>query len=112
MSTVLIIYYKQITEGHDDRERFNIMQKVGMSQSEVKKTIHKQILMVFTLPVCMAVCHTCFALPMLKRMFQMFSMYNTSLINLCTLATVIVYVVVYAIVYGLTAKAYYKIVEC
>ena len=111
MATVLIIYYKQITEGYDDRERFNIMQKVGMSQSEVKKTIHKQILMVFTLPVCMAVCHTCFALPMLKRMFRMFSMYNTTLINLCTLATVVLYAVVYAIVYGLTAKAYYKIVE-
>lgn len=111
MATVLIIYYKQITEGYDDRERFNIMQKVGMSQSEVKKTIHKQILMVFTLPVILAVCHTCFALPMLKKLFQMFAMYNTTLINLCTLATILLYVAVYVIVYGLTAKAYYKIVE-
>lgn len=111
MATVLIIYYKQITEGYDDRERFKIMQKVGMSQAEVKKTIHKQILMVFTLPVFMAVCHTCFALPMLKRMFQMFSMYNTTLIHLCTLATIVIYAVVYVIVYGLTAKSYYRIVE-
>lgn len=111
MATVLIIYYKQITEGYDDRERFNIMQKVGMSRLEVKKTIHKQILLVFTLPVAIAVCHTLFALPMLKRMFQIFSLYNTPLIHLSTAATIITYAILYGIVYCLTAKAYYKIVE-
>lgn len=111
MATVLIIYYKQITEGYDDRERFNIMQKVGMSKHEVKRTIHKQILMVFTLPLLLAGCHTCFALPMLKRMFQIFNLYNTTLINLCSLATVVLYAIVYGIVYLMTAKAYYKIVE-
>ena len=111
IATVLIIYYKQITEGYDDRERFNIMQKVGMSRREVKKTIHKQVLMVFFLPILLAVCHTCFALPMLKRMFQVFYMFNTTLINLSTLGTVILYVFVYAAVYLLTARAYEKIVE-
>ena len=111
MATVLIIYYKQISEGYDDRERFTIMQKVGMSKSEVKKTIRKQILMVFTLPLIVAVCHTCFALPMLKKLFQVFSLFNTTLTNFCTLITVILYAIVYGVVYFITAKAYYKIVE-
>lgn len=111
MATVLIIYYKQITEGYDDRERFIILQKVGMSKYEVKKTIHKQILLVFALPIAFAICHIGFALPMLKSMFQAFGLFNTTLINLSTLLTVLIYAICYGIVYALTAKAYYKIVK-
>ena len=87
------------------------MQKVGMSKLEVKKTIKKQILMVFGLPLLGAISHTYFALFMLRKLFQIFGLYNQTLINLCTAGTVFMYGIVYVIVYILTAKVYYKIVK-
>ncbi|NFR85356.1 MULTISPECIES: FtsX-like permease family protein [unclassified Clostridium] len=111
MATVLIIYYKQISEGYDDSKRFNIMQKVGMSKEEVKKTISKQILMVFFLPLITAVIHMAFAFKEMKKMLALFSISNTKILLQCTIGTIIIFTIVYILVYMLTAKTYYKIVE-
>ncbi|MDR5587356.1 MULTISPECIES: ABC transporter permease [Clostridium] len=111
MATVLIIYYKQISEGYDDSERFKIMQKVGMSKEEVKRTISKQILMVFFLPLVTAVIHIVFAFKVMKKMLALFAISNTSIFLQCTLGTMITFAIVYILVYMITAKTYYKIVE-
>jgi len=111
MATVLIIYYKQISEGYEDKERFEIMQKVGMSHSEVKRSIHSQILMVFFLPIVVAAVHIVFDFNMVEKLLTMFMIHNTALTALCTLGTVLVFFVVYGAVYLLTARMYYKIVE-
>lgn len=110
-ATVMIIYYKQISEGYDDRERFVIMQKVGMSEREVKGTIHSQILLVFFLPILLACVHIGFAFPAIKRIFSMLGLVNVPLMIGCLIATVAVYVIGYGIVYMLTARTYYKIVK-
>ncbi|WP_242824821.1 ABC transporter permease [Clostridium botulinum] len=111
MATVLIIYYKQISEGYEDSERFNIMQKVGMSKDEVKSTISKQILMVFFLPLITAVIHMAFAFKEMKKILSVFSISNTKILLQCTVGTIIVFTIVYILVYMLTAKTYYRIVQ-
>jgi len=111
MATVLIIYFKQISEGYEDCQRFEIMQKVGMDKKEVKKTIGKQILMVFFLPLAVAFIHVGFALPVMIKMLAVFRLTDTSLIMLCTGITALVFAVFYALVFMLTAKAYYKLVK-
>lgn len=110
MATVLIIYYKQISEGYEDKARFEIMQKVGMSPKEVKASIRSQILKVFFLPLVMACIHLTAAFPMMNRLIQLFGMNNAGLFAICTVITVGVFAVIYGIVYGITAKAYYRIV--
>ncbi|MEI3339047.1 MAG: ABC transporter permease [Eubacterium sp.] len=110
MGTVLIIYYKQLSEGFEDRKRFQIMQSVGMSQSEVKASIHSQVLIVFFLPLVMAAIHVAVAFPMMIKLISCFNMTDTSAFGLCTVITMAVFVAVYAIVYSLTAKVYYRIV--
>lgn len=104
----MIIYYKQMSEGYEDKERFEIMQKVGMSRKEVKSAIRRQILMVFFLPLLMAVLHIIMAFPMISRLLGMM---NTELYILCTAGTIVVFAVIYAAIYMCTAKSYYKIVE-
>jgi len=111
MATVLIIYYKQISEGYEDKARFEIMQKVGLSHSEVKRSIHSQILMVFFLPIAVAAVHIVFDFNMVEKLLTMFMIHNTTLTALCTLGTVLVFFAVYGAVYLLTARMYYKIVE-
>lgn len=111
MATVLIIYYKQISEGYDDKERFEIMQKVGMSKYEIKKTIRSQVLMVFFLPLVATVIHIAFAFPMITKLLSVLNLKNVSLFMISTLVTILVFAVIYAIVFSLTARAYYKIVE-
>jgi putative ABC transport system permease protein len=111
MATVLIMYYKQISEGNDDRERFQIMQKVGMSQEEVKKTIHSQVLMVFFLPIVAAAIHIAFAFNVITKLLAVLSLTNVTLFKNCTLVTLGVFIIFYAVVYGLTAKTYYRIVK-
>ena len=110
MATVLIIYYKQISEGYEDKERFEIMQKVGMSKKEVKASIRSQILKVFFLPLVMACIHLAAAFPMMNRLILLFGMSNAPLFAICTVVTVGVFAVIYLIVYGITARSYYKIV--
>lgn len=111
MATVLIIYYKQIAEGYDDKERFEIMQKVGMSREEVRRAIKSQVLMVFFLPLIAAVIHIAFAFNVITRLLTIFSLTNVPLFALCTIATIVAFAIIYTIVYILTAKTYYKIVS-
>lgn len=111
MATVLIIYYKQISEGFDDRERYQIMQKVGMSKREVKSSIRSQILMVFFLPLVMAIIHIAVAFPVITKLLAVFYLKNTKLFLGCTAGTVGIFAVFYVIVFVITAKEYYKIVE-
>lgn len=111
IAAVLIIYYKQISEGYDDKKRFEIMQKVGMTEQEVKKSIHSQVLTVFFLPLITAGIHTAFAFPLVKKILAMMQLTNTNLYIICTVASFAVFALVYGIIYSLTAKVYYKIVQ-
>ena len=110
MATTLIIYYKQVSEGYEDKVRFEIMQKVGMSKKEVRASIRSQILKVFFLPLVMACIHLVMAFPMMNRLILLFGMEDMPLFAICTAGTVGVFAVIYAIVYGITARSYYKIV--
>ncbi len=109
MTTVMIIYYKQISEGYDDKDRFLIMQKVGMSQKEVKDVIQNQILLVFFLPLVVAIIHIAFAFNIVCKMLSMFYMGDTGLYVLNTVITIVVFAVVYALIYRATARQYYRI---
>lgn len=110
MVTVLIIYYKQISEGYEDKERFAIMEKVGMSSSEVKTAITTQIRIVFFLPLVTAAIHLAAAFPMLSRLLAMLNLYQSSLFAMCLGATVLVFALIYFIVFKLTSRTYYHIV--
>ncbi len=110
MITVLIIYYKQISEGFEDRERFAIMIKVGMGRSMVKAAINTQVRTVFFLPIAVAVIHLVMAFPMLKIILYVFGFMNTTLFAGCLVATVAVFGVIYFVVFKLTSSSYYRIV--
>ena len=111
MATVLIIYYKQISEGYEDKARFEIMQKVGLSREEVRAAIRGQVLMVFFLPILVAAVHIAFDFNMVEKLLTLFYLHDTALTALCTLGTLLVFFLVYGAVYLLTARTYYKIVE-
>lgn len=111
MATVLIIYYKQISEGFEDKRRYEIMEKVGMSQKEVRQSIKSQTVKVFFLPLAMAVCHIAAAFPLMRRVLQVMSLNNWKLFLVCTGGTVLVFALIYFVVYSLTARTYYKIVR-
>ena len=110
MITVLIIFYKQISEGYDDKERFSIMEKVGMSNDEVKATIRSQVRTVFFLPILMAAIHVGMAFPMIKRLLSLFGLSNTALFTGCMAGTILVFALIYLLVFLKTSKTYYKIV--
>lgn len=110
MITVLIIFYKQISEGYDDKERFSIMEKVGMSNDEVKATIRSQVRTVFFLPILMAAIHVGMAFPMIKRLLSLFGLSNTALFTGCMAGTILVFTLIYLLVFLKTFKTYYKIV--
>lgn len=109
--TVMIIFYKQITEGYDDRERYQILEKVGMSSREVKDTIKSQIRIVFVLPIFAAAVHVTAAFPMVNRILKMLNLNNEKLFAGCLTATIIVFAVIYYLVFKVTSRAYYKIVK-
>ncbi len=111
MGTAMIIYYKQISEGYEDQKRFEIMQKVGLSRREVRSSVRRQILMVFFLPLLMAMLHITMAFPMIRRLLLLFGMTNTKLFIGCTAGTVLIFAVVYGLIYLITARSYYHIVE-
>lgn len=111
MATVLIIYYKQISEGYDDRERYQIMQKVGMSKKEVKRSIRSQVLSVFFLLLVVAVIHVAVAFKVMTKILGVLNLTNVSLFAVCTIITIAVFAVFYIIVYSITAKEYYRIVN-
>ena len=111
MATVLIIYYKQVSEGYEDNARFEIMRKVGLSEREARRAIRSQILTVFFMPILVAAIHIAFDFNLVVLMLRLFSLANVKLTALCTLGTLLVFCAVYAVVYALTARSYYKIVR-
>lgn len=111
MGTVLIIYYKQISEGYDDKERYAIMQKVGMERGEVKASIRSQVLMVFFLPLVVAGVHVIAAFPLMARILALLNLVNTKLYVVCTGVTFLVFAGMYVVIYMMTAKVYYRIVS-
>lgn len=111
MATVLIMYYKQITEGYEDKKRFEIMQKVGLDKREVKKTINSQVLTVFFLPLVVAAIHIVFAFPMIEKMLRLLYLDNTNLYIMTTVICFGVFALVYVLIYFLISKVYYGIVR-
>lgn len=111
MATVLIIYYKQISEGYDDQERYQIMQKVGMSRKEVKGSIRSQILTVFFVPLLMAILHVTVAFKPITKLLLVFNLSDTHLSMVCTIAVAAVFAMFYVIVFAITSREYYKIVK-
>ena len=110
-ATVLIIYYKQVTEGYEDEKRFEIMRNVGMSKEDIRKNVNSQMLTVFALPLITAAVHTAFAFPIVQKMIEMFNL-NNALLSLAVTATaIVVFAVFYVIVYKITSNAYYAIVS-
>lgn len=111
LATVLIIYYKQVSEGYDDCGRFRIMQQVGMTHREVKATIRTQVLLMFFLPLVTAALHIAFAFPLVKQIVFAFGVQNVHLFLMCTLGTFAVFALLYTLVYLITARSYYRIVS-
>lgn len=110
-AAVLIIYYKQISEGYEDQKRFEVMQKVGMTGQDIRKSINSQVLTVFFLPLLLAGLHLSFAFPILWKLLQMFNFNNMRLMVLVTICCFAVFALAYAIVYKITSNAYYAIVS-
>lgn len=110
-AAVLIIYYKQISEGYEDMARFEIMQKVGMTKKDIRKSINSQMLTVFLLPLVMAGVHLAFAFPMICKLITLFNVINTNLLILTTLVSFFVFALFYTLVYRITSNAYYNIVS-
>ena len=111
LAAVLIIYYKQVSEGYEDQARFAIMQKVGMDKRAIRKSINAQILLVFFLPLLLAGLHLAFAFPLVWRILQLFMLSNLKLLILVTLGAYLVFALLYTLVYRLTSNAYYNIVS-
>ena len=110
-AAVLIIYYKQISEGYEDAKRFDIMQKVGMTKKEIRSSISSQLLTVFTLPLAFAGLHLLFAFPMIRRMLTLLNLNNVSLFIRTTVISFVAFAVFYAVIYRLTSGVYYRIVS-
>ena len=110
-AAALIVYYKQISEGYEDQARFSIMQKVGMTKQDIRRSINSQVLTVFFAPLLAAGVHTAFAFPMIWQMLKLFGMHNLLLIILTTLAAFTIFGGFYVIIYWFTARAYYSIVS-
>ena len=111
LGMVLIIYYKQITEGYEDQDRFQILMKVGMTPKEVRQTINSQVMTVFFLPLVVAGIHTAFAFPMIEKMVQLLVFTDRKFLILVTVCSYLVFALFYIIVYLVTSKQYYKIVS-
>ena len=111
LGMVLIVYYKQITEGYEDQDRFQILMKVGMTPKEVRQTINSQVMTVFFLPLVVAGIHTAFAFPMIEKMVQLLAFTDRKFLILVTVCSYLVFALFYIIVYLVTSKQYYKIVS-
>ena len=109
-AAVLILYYKQISEGYEDQSRFDIMQKVGMTKVDIRRSINSQLLLVFFLPLVTAGIHVAAAFPMLCKLLELFNLFDVRLFALCAAGTLLVFCAIYALVYGLTTRTYSRIV--
>ena len=110
-AAVLIIYYKQISEGYEDRSRFDIMQKVGITKREIKKSINSQILTVFFLPLFTAGVHLAFAFPLIRKLLMIFGLTNLSLLVITTIICYLIFTLFYIIIYRVTSRSYFTIVS-
>ena len=110
VAAVLIIYYKQVSEGYEDKSRFEIMQKVGMTNEDIKKSIDSQMLTLFLAPIIMATIHLCFAFPFINKILMLFGLLDLKLLILVTAGCVLVFSLIYALAYKWTSNAYYKLV--
>ena len=111
LAAVLIIYYKQISEGYEDQARFDIMQKVGMTRRDIRSSINSQLLLVFFLPLLLAGLHLAFAFPFVHKLLLLFNLWNTRLLVGTTAASFLAFAVLYTLVYRITSNAYYHIVS-
>lgn len=111
IAAVLIIYYKQISEGYEDQKRFEIMQKVGMTRREIRKSINSQLLTVFFLPLIFAGLHLAFAFPLVSKLLMLFGLVNNELLIMTAVSCFAVFAIFYTIVYKITSNSYYKIVS-
>lgn len=111
LAAVLIMYYKQISEGFEDRRRFDILRQVGMSGGEIRSAINSQVLTVFFLPLIAAGIHMAFAFPIVERMLRLFGLMNVSLLAVTSLTCYLAFAAVYIIVYLITSRSYYSIVN-
>ena len=111
LSTVMIIYYKQISEGYEDKERFLIMQKVGLSKQEIKKSIHSQIMLVFFLPLVAAILHSAVALKIIASCLRMIVIVHMPTFIASVAVVCVLFAIVYMVVYKITSKEYYNIVN-
>lgn len=110
-ATALIIYFKQISEGYEDRSRFQIMEKIGMSRQEVMRTIRRQVLLVFFLPLAVAGLHMAVVFPMLTGILRVLMLFSVKLFVFCSLGTFAVFALVYTLIYLGTSRTYYRIVH-
>ncbi len=110
-AAVLILYYKQISEGYEDRARYDIMRKVGMTREDIRRSINSQLLTVFYLPLVLAGLHMAFAFPMIRKLLELFVIYNARLLAITTLVSFAIFALLYALVYRITSNAYYNIVS-
>ncbi len=111
LAAVLIIYYKQVSEGYEDQASFDIMAKVGMTEKDINSAVNSQILTVFFIPLVFSAIHLCFAFPMIKKILELFALMNDGLFILTTALSFAVFTLFYIIVYRLTARAYLGIVR-
>ncbi|MDD3403679.1 MAG: ABC transporter permease [Hespellia sp.] len=110
-AAVLIIYYKQISEGYEDKSRFDIMQKVGMTKKEIRKSINSQLLTVFFMPLVFSGIHLCFAFPIIQKLLLIFNLSNILFFGITTVVSFLVFGLFYAFIYRITSNSYYKIVS-
>ena len=110
-AAALIIYYKQISEGYYDKDKFDMMQKVGMSEKDVRQTIRKQITFVFFAPLIVAILHVAGAFNMIRLILEIFSIFNIGLLIECTVICVLAFAILYAVIFAFTAREYYRIVR-
>lgn len=111
LAAVLIIYYKQISEGYEDEARFAIMQKVGMTRGDIRRSVNSQMLLVFFLPLLLAGLHLCFAFPFVHKLLMLFNLNNIKLFIDTTALSYVVFALLYTLAYRLTSNAYYQIVS-
>lgn len=111
LGVALIVYYKQYSEGHEDKKSYKILQEVGMSSKQVRKTINSQVIFVFFMPLAIATIHFLFAIPMLKQMLLLFGVTSSNLVYLVSGLTIVAIGLIYFIIYRLTSRTYYRIIE-
>ena len=110
-AAVIIIYYKQLSEGYEDLGRFDIMQKVGMTKQDIRKSVNSQMRTVFFFPLGLAIAHLCFAFPMIRKMLMLFNLNNTPLLLISAALSTAAFAVFYIVVYRVTAGVYFSLVS-